>query len=207
MFAPLMGPLRSRRAAAAAACVGAAVGAAGCGGGERQDAAEAAGSYRVEIASASFPLRQSLAQRTTLRVRVRNADARTLPNVALTVKTRSRHPASTPSAFGQSIDDPRFADAERPVWIVDRGPAGADTAYTNTWALGPLAPGEARTFAFRLTAVEPGAYWVDYQVSPGLAGRARLAAGSQARGTFHVKIDDAPADARVADDGEVIRDR
>ena len=31
-----------------------------------------------------------------------------------------------------------LADPERPVWIVDAGPRGGTTAYTNTWALGPL---------------------------------------------------------------------
>jgi hypothetical protein len=180
-------------------------GAAGCGGGERQDADEPRGEYKVEVVRASFPRNQSVAQRSTLAIEVRNAGERTAPNVALTVKTRSRRPGDALSAFGQAVDDPRFADPERPVWIVDAGPSGADSAYTNTWALGRLAPDQSKTFSFRVTAVEPGTYRVGYEVAPGLDGRARLAAGSRASGWLRVSIGDAPAEARVGDDGEVIR--
>lgn len=196
----------SSRAAAVVACGLAASGAAGCGGAERQDADEPRGQFKLEVVRAAFPREQSVAQRSILRVSVRNAGARTVPNVALTVKTRSRRPGGAPSAFGQAVDDPRFADRERPVWIVDAGPAGGDTAYTNTWALGRLAPGRTTTFSFRVTAVEPGAYRIGYEVSPGLDGRARLAPGSRASGAMKVSIDDLPADARVGADGEVIRD-
>lgn len=197
--------MSSSRAAAAAACALAASGAAGCGGGERQDANEPSGSYKLEVVRASFPHRQTLAQRSAFRVQVRNAGTRTAANVALTVMTRSRRPGGGHSAFGQSVDDARFADRERPVWIVDAGPAGSDTAYANTWALGRLAPRQAKAFAFRVTAVEPGSYVVRYEVAPGLDGRARLASGSRASGSLRVSVGDTPADARVGEDGEVIR--
>ena len=58
-------------------------------------------------------------------------------------------------------DQPGLANPSRPIWIVDRppgrvqrvpaqlpdgsgSPGGAVTAYSNTWALGPLAPGRDR---------------------------------------------------------------
>lgn len=188
-----------------AACLLSSVLIAGCGGGQRQDANEEEGSYRVEVTSASFPSEQRLAGRASMKVEVRNVDSKAVPNVAMTVKTGARTPGGAPSAFGQSVDDPRLAQDERPVWIVDRGPTGGQTAYTNTWALGRLAPGQTKTFEWQVTPVQPGRYTVSYEVAPGLAGRARLASGSKASGRFRVAIDDAPQDASVGANGEVVR--
>lgn len=172
-------------------------------GGERQDADEKKGSYRVEIVSASFPSQQRIAQRATMRVRVRNADSKTVPNVALTVKTGTKRPGAAPAAFGQATGDQRLADDERPVWIVDEGPEGGTTAYTNTWSLGRLRPDQTKTFQFRVTAVEPGTYTIRFDAAPGLDGRAKLASGSKASGRFRVVIDDSPVDASVDADGKV----
>lgn len=180
---------------------------AGCGGADRQDEDEPRGDYRVEVVSASFPAEQRIAQRTTMSVRVRNADSKTVPNVALTVRTGARAPGGATAAFGQSVGDSRLADDERPVWIVDEGPAGGDTAYTSTWALGRLAPNQTRTFRWRLTPVATGRYTVAYEVAPGLDGRARLAGGPKAAGRFRVVVDDAPVDASVGADGQIIRGR
>jgi len=180
---------------------------AACGGSERQDADEPRGSYRMEIVSASFPTQQRIAARSTMSVTVRNADAKTVPNVALTVKTGARRPGAAPAAFGQSTGDARLADDGRPVWIVDSGPTGGETAYTNTWALGRLAPNQTKTFKWRVTAVEAGRYTISYEAAPGLDGRARLASGSKASGTFRVEVDDSPVDASVNAEGEVVRER
>jgi hypothetical protein len=205
MFAPLMGRRRSNRAAYGVACTLAALALPACGGGERQDADEPHGAFKVDVAEASFPPGQSISQKTTMRIRVRNSGTRTVPNVAMTVKTRPKQPGGAPSAFGQTVDDPRLADPDRPIWIVDKGPEGGDTSYTNTWALGRLAPGQSKTFSWSVTPVQAGRYVIDYEVAPGLDGKARLAAGSRGKGTFRVAVDDTPADARVGADGEVIR--
>lgn len=197
--------MRARRAAVGAALCGAALAAAGCGGGERQDADEPKGSYKVDIVEASFPADQQIGQNATMRVRVKNSDSKDVPNVAMTVETQSRRPGGAPGAFSQAVDDPRLADPSRAIWIVDSGPEGGDTAYTNTWALGRLRPGQTRTFEWKVAAVEPGSYTIDYEVAPGLDGRAKLAAGSKHGGSFHVNISDDPVAARVGDNGEVIR--
>src|SRR5215212_10127727 len=47
---------------------------AGCGGSSRQDDNEAKGSYRLEVAGAKFPPAQSIAESSTMSIRVRNAD-------------------------------------------------------------------------------------------------------------------------------------
>ena len=185
--------------------IAALVAVSGCGGGERQDADEPEGSFRVEVADASFPAQQSIAEQSTMRIRVRNPDRRTLPNVAVTVETKGATPGAGAVAFAQSQSDPRLADPNRPVWILDRGPEGGTSAYANTWSLGPLPGGQTKTFEWKLTAVEAGSYSIDYRVAPGLDGKARLASGSDASGSFTVDVSDEPVPARVDDGGDVVR--
>jgi hypothetical protein len=184
------------------ACL-AALAAAGCGD-ERQDADEPEGEFTLQVVKASFPARQSTAQQSTLRIAVRNTDDRDLPNLAVTVETKPRR-GDAPAAFAQAADDPRLADAGRPVWILDRGPSEGTTAYTNTWAFGPLPPGQTREIEWRLTAVRPGDYTVSYRVSPGLNGKAVVAKGQRPSGSFDVTISDEPVPARVNGKGEVVR--
>lgn len=184
----------------------AALAAAGCGG-QRQDANEPSGHFRVAVTGASFPARQSLSQHATMRIAVRNADKRTLPDVAVTVETRPRGGSgAAPDAFGQAnAGDSRLADADQPVWVLDSGPGGGSTAYANTWALGSMFPGETKTFEWRLLPARAGAYTVSYRVSPGLNGKAKPARGRRTRGSFQVAISDQPVPARVDDSGNVVR--
>jgi hypothetical protein len=174
-----------------------------CGGGERQDADEPERAFAIEAVDASFPAEQSIAQRSTMRIRVRNADTETVPNVAVTVETEAPQGAA-PAAFGQDVQDERLADANRPVWIVDRSPVGGDSAYTNTWQLGALRAGETKTFEWRVTAVKAGDYTINWRVSPGLTGKATPEQGRRTSGRFRVSIEDAPPDARIAEDGRTV---
>ena len=184
--------------------IAALVAVSGCGG-ESQDANETEGTYRLEVADASFPAKQSIAEASTMRIRVRNPEQRTIPNVAVTVETKGAKSGDGVTAFGQKEDDSRLADSNRPIWILDQEPKGGTSAYANTWSLGPLKSGETKTFEWKLTAVEPGDYSLAYRVAPGLDGKARLAAGSKARGTFAVQVVDEPVPARVNSKGEVVR--
>jgi hypothetical protein len=176
---------------------------AGCGG-ERQDANEPEGEFTLQVVRASFPTRQTTAQASTMRISVRNTDDRNLPNLAVTIETRP-HRGDAPAAFAVASDDPRLADPDRPVWILDRGPAGGTTSYTNTWALGPVLPGQTVNAEWHLTAVRPGDYTVSYRVAPGLNGKAVAAKGQRPTGSFDVSISDEPVPARVNDKGEVVR--
>jgi hypothetical protein len=176
----------------------------GCGG-QSQDADEPEGTFRVDVADASFPAKQSIAEQSTMRIRVHNADKSTVPDVAVTVETKGAHPGDGPTAFAQDKSDPRLADPSRAVWVLDQEPKGGTTAYTNTWALGPLKSGESKTFEWKLTAVHAGNYSISYRVSPGLDNKAQLAAGSKSRGTFTVSVSDKPVPARVNSKGQVVR--
>src|SRR5262245_26220007 len=107
---------------------------AGCGS-ERQDENEPEGEFAYEVVEASFPARQSTAQHSTMRIAVRNTDDRNLPNRAVTLDTEQPGGGDPAGAFATAATDPRLADPSRPVWIVDRGPTGGDSAATNTWAV------------------------------------------------------------------------
>jgi hypothetical protein len=171
---------------------------ASCGGGTRQDADEPSGSFQVAVVRATFPTKQRLAKPERLVIAVRNTGTRAVPDLAVTV-----------TSFASRSEQAGLADPERAVWIIDDGPRGGDTAYTNTWALGRLAPGQTRRFVWRVTAVQPGTHTVKWQVAAGLNGKAKatLADNRAPAGSFTVDISDKPSQARVdPDTGKVVRD-
>jgi hypothetical protein len=186
------------------ALAGSAVLASGCGGGTRQDAHEAATSYEMKIVRARFPAKQAIARPTTLELQVRNTGTATVPNVAITLDSLS-----------YTEHYPELAANKRPVWAIERGPGpvarppvesqevsqggGAQTAYVNTWALGPLAPGGTQTFRWVLVPVKPGAHIVNFLVAAGLSGKAkvRVASGGPLGGRFTVNVAPAPATTHV----------
>lgn len=179
--------------------------AAGCGGGGGQDAGQASGPVELEVTNASFPSKQSIADATELTIEVRNNGDEAAPDVAVTIATDPGDSGGAAQAFASDIQDTDVASRSRPIWIVDEGPSGGDTAYTNTWALGRLEAGASRRFAWKLTAVKPGRYRVTYAVSPGLTGSTRLASGGDGKGSFRVEISDTPPAASVDDAGNVVR--
>ena len=96
------------------------------------------------------------------------------------------------------------------MWIVDDGPRGGNTAYTNTWALGRMAPGQTKTFVWRVTPVEAGTHTVKYRVAAGLDGKAKATPRRRRRaprGTFTVDVSKEPAQSRVdPETGDVVRE-
>lgn len=182
---------------------------AGCGGGERQDANEPSGDFRLEITKAEFPSEQKLAKRSTLEISVRNTGSRTVPNVAVTVH-----------GFDERLDGRGLADPERPVFVIngepkdiggfpeskDAAPKGGETAYVDTWALGKLRAGQERTFKWSVTAVRAGDYELEYEVAAGLDGKAKAVGvdGRAPAGLFLGTVDDKAPDTRIADDGVTV---
>lgn len=187
----------------------------GCGGGTRQDANEPDATFTVAVVHASFPVKQSIVRPALLTLRVRNTSARTIPNIAVTV-----------DSFNYVSDFPELAASKRPIWAIEQGPGaisrrpvqsqvvsppgGGQTAYVNTWALGPLAPGHARTFRWHVTPVKAGVYTVHYTIAAGLSGRskARLADGSIPHGHFTVVIAPRPPSNHIdPSTGQVVSGR
>lgn len=188
--------MRVIRGTAAACLLPLSAFAAGCGGGERQDANEPSGSFPVQVAKASFPTKQTLAEASELKITVRNPGTKPLPDVAVTV-----------DSFSSPSDQAGLADPQRPVWIVDEGPVGGETAFVNTWALGKLPPGASKTFVWKVTAIRAGTQKVSYKVSPGVDGKAKAADPAKVAGSFTVNISKKPAQASVdPETGAVVRD-
>jgi hypothetical protein len=157
-------------------------------GGSRQDANEPSGKFKVEVVKASFPGQQKLAKRSVMEIQVKNVDSRTIPDISITV-----------NSFNRRENDPTLADTSRPVFIVNTGPEGGGTANSDTSALGPLAPGQTKTFKWSVTAVHAGHYDIKYEVSAGLYGKARAvdSKGQPPRGEFSGQISNAAPDSRV----------
>jgi hypothetical protein len=189
-------------------------------GGTGQNPGEPHAKFPVSVTS-SFQTSQRLAQQTSFTVTVRNTGHRTIANIAVTV-TNPRY-GSAAQSFGtllapNAAGQPILASRSRPVWIINRapgpcgysckhrGPGAAASAYSDTWALGRLAPGHAATFRWRLTAVQAGDYIVDYQVAAGLNGYAKavLSGGAPARGSYRVTISSTPPQTTVQNDGQVV---
>jgi hypothetical protein len=179
--------------------------ASGCGGGARQDAGESHATYSVAVPVASFPAHQGLAQRSEMRIAVRNVGEHTIPNVAATIQTAGR--GTTVEAFARHTDQPGVQSSSRPVWVVEDGPSNGDTAGSNTWALGPLRPGATKTFVWRVAAVEAGRYTLTYRLAGSLNGgsQLRLRSGAVPQGSFTVAIDRKPGQVRVRPDGTIVR--
>jgi hypothetical protein len=169
----------------------------GCGGGDRQDKNEKAGTYTVSV-DAKFPGKQHISKPETFELAVHNTDSRAMPNVAVTLQ-----------GFSSRTDDSTLADAERPVWVVDTDPVGGATAYTNTWALGRLAAGQTKRFVWKVTPLKAGSHTLKYRVAAGLNGKAKaqLSGGSIPEGSVDVAISRKPVQATVDPaTGAVVRD-
>ena len=189
-------------------------------GSQTQASSEPKGKFPV-TASASFPAGQRLSQHTQLVVKVTNAGHKTVPDVAVTITDGTpTHPnlGTQVQAFSYLLNMSNVASRSRPVWIVDRapgpceyscqngGPGGAATAFSNTWALGPLKPGKTATFNWHLTAVQPGAWVVNWRVAAGLFGNAKAvtAGGAPPQGSFTVHISQVPPRAYVNNGHKII---
>ena len=196
---------------------------AGCGGQGRQDANEPSGRFPVDVTRATFPTSQRLAQHTHLVIAVRNDGTKMIPNIAVTIVDPTLKQPTAAQAFGgrpcerQPDRQPRESlasdlDHRSPPGACryscrSGGPGGAVTAYSNTWALGPLKPGATARFVWGVTAVKPGTHVVQYQVAAGLNGKARaVLAGGGGRpwGTFRVNVSSKPQQSYVNDAGQVV---
>jgi hypothetical protein len=201
-----------------------AVAAGGCGGstaqGGRQDEDEPKGDFPVAVEEAAFPLRQSLAESSTMRIVVRNAGSARIPNIAVTVQCATSRQGEANGSFDRQINSGDVSDKNRPNFVVDRipgpdrpasrqqlDPLERSNAYVNTYTLGPLAPNRTATFEWKVTAVRAGAFRVCYRVAAGLDGKARAAPAS---GSLPIErewrgdVSNAAPRTGVADDGRTI---
>ncbi len=196
--------------------------ASGCGSttakGERQDKDEPEGDFPVSVEEATFPLKQELAQSSTMRIVVRNAGDREIPNIAVTVQCPDTKNGQNGS-FDRQIAAQSQADNNRPTFVIDTIP-GADrpasrqqldplersSAYVNTYTLGELPPNRTATFEWKVTAVRAGDFRLCYRVATGLDGKAKALAASGSlplQEEWNGVVDREAPKTGVADDGTV----
>jgi hypothetical protein len=161
---------------------------AGCGGGEKQDADEPGGTWKVDVISASFPGRQTLAQTSEFKIVVKNLEQKALPNLAVTV-----------DGFDQRSEDPDLSDPDRPRWVIEQPPDNSITASTDTWSVGQVPAGATKTLIWKVTSVKPGTYTLRYSVAGGLNGKAKttLVDGAPADGEFVVRVSEKPRKPKI----------
>jgi hypothetical protein len=189
-------------------------------GSQSPSASEPKGKFPV-AASSSFPSSQRLANPSQLVVKVTNTGHKTVPDVAVTITDGTpSHPdmGTQVQAFNYLLNMSNVASRSRPVWVVNQapgpcqyscksgGPGAAATAFSNTWALGPLKPGKTAVFDWHLTAVHPGNWVVNWRVAAGLYGKAKAvtADGSPPRGSFTVHISQIPPRAYVNNNHKIV---
>jgi len=189
-----------------------------CGGDDstaRQDADEPSGDFPVAVTEAKFPTKQRLAQTSMLRMGVENTGDETLPQLTFTIETND---GLADGSFSVQIHDEGVSNPNRPVWILEnkyprvvgepvpRGISGGLRAQTNTYAFGPLDPGEEMTVLWKLTAVQAGEYDLHYRVEAGLHGQARAVTdeGEPVAGKFAVFINPKAPKATVNEKGQVV---
>ncbi|MGA7397236.1 MAG: hypothetical protein WBW62_07290 [Solirubrobacterales bacterium] len=187
---------------------------AGCGGGEdsNQFADVPAGDYSVEVLNAEFPVKQVIARTYNLKLAVRNSGDETIPNIASTI---SLPDLGSTLAFAYRDPQKGLAQPQRPVWVLEEGfpklagtvgRGGAATSNRLTFAFGELPPGEVANMVWRVTAVRPGIYGLEYQLAAGLSGEANAvdAAGDTPVGLLPARISDRPILTQVDDKGNVV---
>jgi hypothetical protein len=177
---------------------------AGCGGGAKQTAGEPEHTYKIEVLDLTFKPQQAIGRPAKMRIEVRNADTKTIPNIAVTL-----------DSFYYTEKYPELASTQRPIWVVEKGPGtppeapvqsqaisppgGGQTAYVNTWALGALAPHHKQVFEWTVIPVKAGTHHINVEISAGLGGQAKatLPNGGSLRARFRSEIAPAPPSRHV----------
>ena len=145
--------------------------AAGCGGGSRQDEDEPKGEFPVDVVSATFPQEQKLAKDSKMQIVVRNTGTKKIPVISVTVECpgqkrkqsddRSAGSGGSPSGAGSQgggfnyrTTFPGVADPSRPQFVVNTIPTRKPREY-DRGRLDPLERSSAYVSTFPLGELAP----------------------------------------------------
>lgn len=179
------------------------------GSGETAAAAE----YPVEVVKAKLKTKQRLGETTLLRLGVRNAGDEAIPALTVTFTVGGEQGRDSALPFGFRDPQPGIAQPDRPVWVLsDNYPrlagsserAGAETANLKTFDFGRLPAGESVEAIWELNAVKTGNFKLLYEIGAGPEGKAMAAGGTEAGGSFAVRVTEVPPNTVVTDSGEVV---
>ncbi len=188
---------------------------AACGGDSSSDANEPAGTYRVDVDSASFPTLQRLGQTSLLRLTLHNGGRRTVPALTVTFTVAGEEGVDSSLPFGVRDPQAELAQPERPVWVLAQTyprlagsdkPGGTETSNRKTFDFGPLKPGATTEAVWKLSAVRAGKFTLLYRVGAGLSGDVRAVTDGDVPpgGSFATEITAELPETEVTDDGEIV---
>lgn len=187
-----------------------------CGGdSESSNSSEADVTYPVKVVTAEFPTAQRLGETTELQLGVRNTGEKKMPSLTVTVTLAGKDGEDSGLPFAIRDPQPGLAQPDRPVWVLSARyprlagssePAGGETSSRKTFQFGALKPDQTTEVVWKLTAVRTGSYELLYEIGAGLGGtsKAETAAGTEAGGSFAVRISEQPPNTVVTDSGEVV---
>ena len=167
---------------------------AGCGDNQKQDVNEPKGTFPLAVERATFPASQKLAKQSRMEIVVRNAGAKSVPVISVTVKCPGQGGDETGGGGGftyrttqQGVADPNRQQfvvdkiptrTPRPVGPLNLDPLERSSAFVDTYPLGKLAPGKSVAFTWDVTAVRAGTYRICWRVNAGLYGKAKAVTAS-----------------------------
>jgi len=158
-----------------------------CGGSNTgANQSKASGNYTVSV-NADWPRLQRIDKEVSLVIDVTNTGSRPLPQVTVTLTTGVSGTAAP--AFSNIDPQPGLAAHNKSIWFLDVPPINGESAATNSWSLGRLAPGGTAHFVWRIHPLVSGPHTINWTVAPAmLGGVAVLADGSQAAGILSAVI-------------------
>jgi hypothetical protein len=187
---------------------------AACGG-SSSDSGEPAGTYQVKVTKASFPARQFVGQTSLMKIDVENDGKKTVPALTVAVNLKGEEGEAAQIPFSIHVPDPELANGDRPVWVLSAtyprlsgssDPGGADTSSPGTYTFGALKPGKSVEAVWKLSAVRPGNYTIEYAVGAGLSGevKSKTASGGAPGGSFDTDISTELPETEVNGAGEIV---
>ena len=188
--------------------------AAGCGGGDDdgQFANQPTGDYPVEVVDASLKPLQTVSKSYELTIGVKNTGDKTIPGINTTINLPGM---GSTLAFAYGDKQQGLAMNQRPVWVVEEGwpklagtvgRGGTANANHRTFEFGQLKAGDTANMVWRLVAVRPGNYKLQYEISAGLGPGVTAvdARGDVPTGILPVHITDFARLTKVNDKGQVV---
>lgn len=187
---------------------------AACGG-SSSDSNEPAGTYQVKVTKASFPSHQFVGQTSVMKIDVENDGKKTVPALTVAVNLKGKEGEAAQIPFSIHQPDPELANGDRPVWVLaatyprlagSSDPGGAETSSPGTYTFGALKPGKSVEAVWKLSAVQPGNFTIDYVVGAGLSGevKAKTSSGGAPDGSFVTEITTELPETEVNGAGEIV---
>lgn len=170
------------------------------------------GEYEVDVTEVDFEARQRVGRTYDFTIEARNTGEESIPGMTVSIDLPGR---DSTLAFAYRNRQPGIAQGQRPVWVVEEGypklagtvgRGGANTSNRRTFNFGEVEPGETAEMVWRLVAVKPGSYRLQWKMAAGVApGETAVDRnGETPEGLVGVEINNRPRLTRIDASGRVV---